>query len=261
MIVTICNDSYAGLLDPWLEAIRKLTELPVTVLCLNGFRPASELPCRVVEVAEDGNPFSNDLPDHACAEKLRIFEHIPDADRILFIDLDVLVLRVFWEQELYFDISGSKLVLAPDLFVGYKEKMEEEFYPYDPAFRMRYTEDGGFFYFNTGVFFASREAHAEWFRGFLVTWKDYLAKTGKRPSIFDQNMVNYCLIRFDLPVYFMPVTNNCLRQYKTLEISAGRLLLNRQEINAYHFNGGDGAKKLERWRAMLRELGVNHGTT
>ncbi len=261
MIVTICNASYAGLLEPWLAAIRKLTEFPVTVLCLNEFCPATEFFCRTVEVAEGGNPFPSDLPDHACAEKLRVFEHIPDADRILFIDLDVLVLRSFWEQESYFDIAGSKLVLAPDLFVGYKEKMEEEFHPYDPTFRMRHTEDGGFFYFNTGVFFASREAHAKWFRRFLLIWKDYIDKIGKRPSIFDQNMLNYCLIRYGLPVHPMPVTNNCLRQYETLEISAGRLLLNGREVNAYHFNGGDGVKKLERWRVMLRKLEVRHDTT
>ncbi len=261
MIVTICNASYAGLLEPWLAAIRKLTELPVTVLCLNGFRPAPELPCRMMEVGEYANPFPIDLPDHACAEKLRVFEHIPDADRVLFIDLDVLVLRPFWEQEPYFNISNSKLVLVPDLFVGYKEKMEEEFHPYDPAFRMRYTEDGGFFYFNTGVFFASREAHVEWFRRFLATWKDYLEKTGKRPSIFDQNMVNYCLVRFELPVHPMPVINNCLRQYETLEVTNGRLLLNGNEVNAYHFNGGDGVRKLTQWREMLRKLEVSHGTT
>lgn len=261
MIVTICNASYSGLLEPWSAAIHQLTELPVTVLCLNGYRPTSGLPCQLVEVVEEGNPFSKDLPDHACAEKLRVFEHIPKADRILFLDVDVLVLRPFWEQSSFFDVCGSQLILAPDLFVGYKEKMEDEFRPFDPNFRMRYTEDGGFFYFNTGVFFASRGAHAEWFRRFLRTWKDYLAKTGKRPSIFDQNMINYCLNRYALPVQPMPVTNNCLRQYEEQVISAGRLLLNGQEVNAYHFNGGDGAKKLERWRVMLNELEVSRGVT
>ncbi len=261
MIVTICNASYAGLLEPWLSAIRKLTELPIAVLCLNGFKPDARLACSIIQVSEQGNPFPSDLPDHACAEKLRVFEHIPDADRILFIDLDVLVLRAFWEQEPYFKIAGSKLVLVPDLFVGYKEKMEDEFRPYDPSFYMRFTENGGFFYFNTGVFFASREAHAVWFRRFLHTWEDYLAITGKRQSIFDQNMINYCLIRFDMAVHPMPVTNNCLRQYEALEVANGRLLLNGNEVKAYHFNGGDDTKKLERWVAMIQKLEERHGAT
>jgi lipopolysaccharide biosynthesis glycosyltransferase len=261
MIVTICNASYAGLLRLWLTAIRKLTDLPVTVLCLNGFNPTPDLPCRLIKVSEYGNPFPNNLPDHACAEKLRIFEHIPDANQILFLDLDVLVLQSFWEQESYFDISEEKLALVPDLFVGYKEKMEDEFRSYDPTFHMRYTEDGGFFYFNTGVFFASRKTHAEWFRYFLVVWEDYLKKIGKRPSIFDQNMINYCLIRFELPVYTMPITNNCLRQYEELSISNGCLFLNNQKIGAYHFNGGDGSKKIERWRTMLQKLEANYDTT
>jgi len=175
--------------------------------------------------------------------------------------VDVLVLRAFWKLEPYFAISDSRLVLTPDLFVGYKEKMEEEFQPFDPDFRMRYTEDGGFFYFNTGVFFASRETHATWFSRFLETWKDYLSTTGKRPSIFDQNMINYCLIRFDLSVHPMPVTNNCLRQYETFSIEDGRPTLNGEEVNAYHFNGGDGDNKLERWRDLLRRMEGRHGAT
>ncbi|MBI5117174.1 hypothetical protein HZA56_11925 [Candidatus Poribacteria bacterium] len=261
MIVTICNASYAGLLELWLAAIRSLTDLPVSVLCLNSFRPKVALPCNVIQVPEEGNPFPRDLPDHACAEKLRLFEHLPEASHILFIDVDILVLQAFWELEPYFAISDSSLVLTPDLFVGYKEKMEEEFQPFDPDFRMRYTEDDGFFYFNTGVFFASRETHAAWFRRFLETWKDYLITTGKRPSIFDQNMINYCLIRFNLPVHSMPVTNNCLRQYETFAIEDGQPTLNGEEVNAYHFNGGDGDKKLERWRDLLRRMEGRYGTT
>ncbi|MFA5031013.1 MAG: hypothetical protein WC495_05505 [Patescibacteria group bacterium] len=260
-IVTICNASYAGLLEPWLAAIRRLTDLPVAVLCLNGFTPELKLPCNVIKVSEEGNPFSEDLPDHACAEKLRIFDHLPEVNHVLFIDVDVLILRAFWELEAYFSISEHNLVLTPDLFVGYKEKMEEEFQPFDPSFRMRYTNDGGFFYFNTGVFFASREAHALWFRRFFATWEDYLSKTGKRPSIFDQNIINYCLIRFNLPVHSMPVTNNCLRQYEAFTVEGGHPFLNGEQVNAYHFNGGDAAKKLNRWMDLLHRLGIHHDTT
>ncbi len=261
MIATICNASYSGLLEPWLAAIRNLTDLPVSILCLNGFVPKVTLPCSVIQVPEVGNPFPRDLPDHACAEKLRLFEHLPEANHILFIDIDVLVLQAFWELEPYFAISDHNLVLAPDLFVGYKEKMEKEFQPFDSNFHMRYMKDGGFFYFNTGVFFASREAHAAWFRRFLETWKDYLVATGTLPSIFDQNMINYCLIRFDLPVHPMPVTNNCLRQYETFAIENGQPILNGDRVNAYHFNGGDGDKKLDRWKDLIRRTETRHGAT
>ncbi len=260
MIVTICNTGYAGLLGPWLLAIRGLTKLPISVLCLNGFTPNSSLDCQTIEVSASGNPFPSDLPDHACAEKLRLFEHLPEADRVLFLDLDVLVLRNFWDQNPFFNLCEGSMVIVPDLFVGYKEKMEEEFRPYDPEFRMRRTSDGGYHYFNTGVFFASRNSHANWFHHFLIVWRDYIAVTGNRPSIFDQNMINYCLTRYQLPVTTMPTTHNCLRQYEKQTVSAGKLWLNGQEVCAYHFNGGDGIKKLERWQSMLAELVVNNGS-
>ncbi len=254
-IVTICNQQYAALLSHWLSAIRSLTDMPVAILCLNGFIPEVNHPCLIIEVSSEGNPFTPDLPDYACAEKLRIFKHLPDIDRILFIDLDAWVIRAFWKDQPYFELCAERFIAAQDFFVGYKEKMVMEFRPYDPTFQMRYLPDGSFYYINTGVFFASRDKHAVWFSKFMEIWKEYLDTVGQRPSIFDQNLINYCLIRFreQIPTIHMPITNNCIRQYEKQTIDEGILRLNGEPISVYHFNGGDAEKKVERW-VKLKEV-------
>lgn len=236
-------------------AIRKATNLPIFILCLNGYLPSRQTGLNFVQADPAGNPFPKELPDHACAEKMRVFEHLPQTvEQILFIDLDVLVIHPFWDDGDYFKKSRRRLVMCPDLFVGYKEKMETEFQPYDPSFRMKFNADGSYFYFNTGVFFASRQTHGPWFRQFLDVWKDYVAKLSMYPSIFDQNIFNYCLIRYTLEVFQMSVLNNCLRQYETQKIVDECILLNGQTVNAYHFNGGDSTKKFERWCDMVHRL-------
>ena len=254
-IVTICNQGYSELLEYWLGALRKVSDLPVFFICLDGFSPS--LPDNAVRIMPNSttNPFPVNTPDHACAEKLRIFEHLPSyISQVLFIDIDVLVKHPFWESEDYFSISEKMIAICPDLFVGYKEKMESEFKPFDPSFKMKFKADSSYFYFNTGVFYVSRAAHAEWFSIFLKTWADYVKVIGKYPSIFDQNIFNYCLIKHNLSVHQMPVVNNCLRQYEKLTIQDGELLLDGNIVNAYHFNGGDGKKKMERWKDMQSKI-------
>jgi len=204
----------------------------------------------------DGNPFAADLPDFACAEKLRLFEYLPkNIASIFFLDLDVLVLQNFWDEKNYFEESSRSLVICPDTFVGYKEKMEDEFRPFDPDFRMKFNPDGSYFYFNTGVFFASKSLHGKLFLTFLSIWKDYISSQGKLPSVFDQNLINYCVIKHGLDVLSLPLQSNCLRQYGAV-VENGRLTLNREPVNAYHFNGGDGDIKRVRWLEFLQKLEV-----
>lgn len=254
-IVTVCNANYSLLLSYWSVAIRKVTNLPIFVLCLNGHVPMEQSNLKLIKTDSAGNPFPENLPDHACAEKVRVFEHLPQAvEQILFLDLDLLVMYPFWEKGDLFEESRTKLVMCPDLFVGYKEKMEVEFQPYDSLFRMKFNPDGSYFYFNTGVFFASRSAHQQLFRIFLETWQGYVDKLSMYPSIFDQNIFNYCLIKYGVDVLQMPLLNNCLRQYEKQAIVGGKITLNGQVVNAYHFNGGDSVKKLERWREMVQKL-------
>lgn len=254
-IVTICNNAFSGLLDLWYLQLRKLTSIPIFVLCLDKFVPDKIDGMEIIEVSSDGNPFSTNLPDFACAEKLRLFEHLPkDVSSILFLDLDVLVLQNFWDKNRYFDESLNRLVICPDKFVGYKEKMEDEFKPFDPDFRMKFNPDGSHFYFNTGVFFASRSLHGKFFPAFLSVWKDYINSQGKLPSVFDQNLINYCLIKYNMDVLPLPIGNNCLRQYGAKVID-GNLILNDEIVNVYHFNGGDADIKRMRWLELLRELG------
>lgn len=253
-IVTICNKSYSILLPYWLDKIRAITDLPVQVLVFNDVEKNLSLKCSYQEINTDGNPFPNDKPDFACFEKMRIFKHLPkDINEILFIDIDAMVLNDFWTKESYFEKSRESWMGCKDFFVGYKEKMEEEFQIYDPDFKMKYYDDGTFFYFNTGVFFASREKHEELFNKFTGTWIDYVTKTGKYPSIFDQNMFNYCFIRYDTQIIPMPTENNCIRQYNP-EIKDGRLYLKDKLVNVMHFNGGEAEIKLNRWKELAGKL-------
>lgn len=253
-IVTICNGAFSGLIDPWYSQLRKITSMPIFVLCLNGFMPKKRNGLQTISVDPDGNPFAPDLPDFACAEKLRLFQHLPEnITSALFLDLDLLVLRNFWDEKNYFDESQQRLIICPDTFVGYKEKMEDEFQPFDPNFRMKFNSDGSYFYFNTGVFFASRALHGKFFPEFLSIWKKYVESQGKLPSVFDQNLVNYCLIKYQLDVLQLPLHSNCLRQYGA-EIKDKQLMLNDELVNVYHFNGGDSIIKRARWMELLQQL-------
>jgi len=257
-IATVCNKEYSPLLKYWLSAIRKVSNTSIFVLCLNEYNSKYK-GINTIKVNPIGNPFPLDKSDHACAEKIRLFKFLPkEINSILFIDVDILILKPFWEEENFFSISRNKLVICPDLFVGYKEKMEEEFRPYDPNFRMKFKTDGSYFYFNTGVFFSSREKHEDWFGRLLCIWKDYVDKTLSYPSIFDQNVFNYCLIKDSMDIFDMPIINNCLRQYQTQHIDRGKILLNNQVVNAYHFNGGDALKKLRRWKNLLLKMETSH---
>lgn len=253
-IVTICNKAFSGLLSLWHTQVKKITSTPVFVLCLDGFMPKKNDGLRIIKVNSDENPFATEVPDFACFEKLRLFKHLPEnITSVFFIDLDVLVLRNFWDEKKYFEESYHRLVICPDTFVGYKEKMEDEFRPYDPNFRMKFNSDGSHFYFNTGVFFASRSMHGKLFSFFLSVWKDYIRSQGKSPSVFDQNLINYCLIKYAVDVLPMPLRSNCLRQYGAV-INKGRLTLNSEFVDAYHFNGGDGNVKRKRWLEMLQKM-------
>lgn len=254
-IVTICNRDYGPLLDLWISSLRPLTSLPLYVLTINDFVPVTRSNIIVLPINPSGNPFPPHLPDHVCAEKLRLFEHLPpEISRVLFLDVDVWVLHPFWNIDGCFGGSRSELVMCPDLFVGYKERMNDEFQPYDPGFQMRFNSDGSYCYYNTGVFFASRRTHAQWFSRFLETWRDYVIRMARYPSIFDQNIFNYCLIRYSIEVQPLSVLNNCLRQYEPQIESLRLLTLNAQPVNAYHFNGGDARMKHARWLEMRARL-------
>lgn len=253
-IVTVCGGSFRMLFPRWLERLRRITDLPIFALLLEGTEVGPQPNCQAIPVNAAGNPFPPERYEHACAEKQRIFRHLPtEVSEVLCLDLDVLVLNDFWSVAGYFARSREVLVASPDLFVGYKEKMEGEFRLFDPSFRMKYLPDGQYYYFNTGVFFASREAHAYLFARCLETWARYAVTLGRYPSIFDQQIFNYCLIAFGASVEPMPIRNNCLRQYPK-EIQNGRVFLEGAEVNAMHFNGGDANIKLARWIEFERAL-------
>lgn len=261
-IVTICDEGFGPLLSRWISAVKKVSDLPMIALCLDGFRPDHNIDgLMLITVNPNGNPFQTDIA-HVYAEKLRIFQHIPKfVSEILFLDLDVLLLERFWKTRDYFDMSKEKLVICPDLFVGYKEKMGDEFQAYDQTFHMQFNPDRSYFYFNTGVFFASREIHAKWFEKFLDIWIDYVRVIKKHPLLYDQHLINYGLTKYGLAVHQMSILNNCLRQYEIQNVRDGNILLNEKKIRAYHFNGGDCEKKVGRWVNMLKNMGVKHGAS
>ncbi|MFA5051243.1 MAG: putative nucleotide-diphospho-sugar transferase [Patescibacteria group bacterium] len=255
-IVTICNELYNPLLKLWLERICAHTKLPVYVLSIGHIKTLKNLPCNYILINKKGNPFPPDRPDHACAEKLRIFNHLPkNIKEVLFIDIDVMVLFNFWTTNKYFEKSHKYFIATQDFFVGYKEKMEDEFKPFNPKFIMKYLPDKSYFYFNTGVFFASRKLHENFFKICLNDWKKYVKSQKKYPSIFDQNIFNYCLITHAIKVKPMPIKNNCLRQYNPM-VKNNQLWLGKKKVYAMHFNGGDIQKKLRRWKELKNELEI-----
>lgn len=257
-LVSICNFSYSKLLRLWYSAIRKMSDIQIYVILLNEFVPENISGINFISANPGGNPFSPELPDHACAEKLRFFRHLPqEINSVFFLDIDVLALQNFWDNTEYFEASKRYLVMCPDQFVGYKEKMEEEFRLFDPAFRMKFNLDGSYFYFNTGVFFANRKLHEKLFSQILDVWQKYVSSQGRMPSIFDQNIINYCLIKYGVNVLAMPIQNNCLRQYGAV-IQNGKLILNGKSVKTYHFNGGDGEIKYSRWMDLLDRLEVQN---
>jgi len=255
-LVTVCTESYAPLASLWLERMKQLTQLPIFVVCVGDWT-YDFVDATVILADAPTNPFPAATPDHACAEKLRVFRHLPkEIDQVLFVDTDIMVINSFWNDDL-FASSQTQLMIVPDHFVGYKEKIEDEFRPFDPAFKMKFLPTGEYFYFNTGVFFASRQAHESRFEECLEVWRSYVKTLGRLPSVFDQNVFNYYLISRGVGVSPLPLQNNCLRQYSHV-IKEGRLFLDNLPVNAFHFNGGEGKIKLERWLQLQRLLG---GTT
>lgn len=252
-IVTICNQPYAPLATYWLRRIQKTTDLPVFIIRIGDWE--ADLPgVAWIPTEPSTNPFPPDMPDHACAEKLRVFRYLPrEVSEVLFIDVDIMVFNRFWEER-HFELAHTHLLMVPDRFVGYKEKMEEEFCPFDPSFRMKFLPSGEYSYFNTGVFFASRSAHESHFEECLKVWRSYVSTTGRLPSIFDQNLFNYYLISRNLAVLPLPLQNNCLRQYSHV-VHNGRLFLDDLPVDAFHLNGGEVEVKLIRWEDMERMLG------
>lgn len=203
----------------------------------------------------NGNPFSINSYEYVCAEKLRIFEHIPqNINRVLFIDLDVFVLNNFWARHDYFKKCDRFLIITPDISVGYKEKLNDEFKQFDSNFAIKHFPNGNYYYFNTGVFFASRKKHSQFFHNVLDTWNKFFKFSGKHPSIFDQNVFNYCLNKSPIPVITMPLQNNCLRQYCVSNID-GKIYLDKKIVMAMHFNGGDRVSiKLKRWKEFEKNV-------
>lgn len=260
-IVTLCNKSYIKLFPKWLNAVNKYSNLPMYLLVSNDVDISQEqivswgkLNCHIIQMNKKGNYFPEDSSEHACAEKLRLFKHLPAyITKILFIDVDILILDNFWDKDNYFERSDIDIMLCQDLFVGYKEKMEEEFKPFDPDFKMKFFPDQTYFYFNTGVFFASRQSHANMFEDILLTWQNYVKQTGKYPSVFDQNVFNYFLIKHDIPVGKIPIQNNCIRQYDPW-IYNSQMFLEGEKVAGFHFNGGDADIKLSRWNILEKYL-------
>src|SRR3989344_3575970 len=121
-LVTVCTESYAPLTLLWLQRMKKLTRLPIFLVCVSRWR--HDFTDATVILAEAStNPFPQDTPGHACAEKLRVFRYLPKKiDHILFVDVDIMVINSFWDDGL-FASSRAQLMIVPDHFVGYKEKM------------------------------------------------------------------------------------------------------------------------------------------
>ncbi|MCU1284111.1 MAG: hypothetical protein JWO13_461 [Acidobacteriales bacterium] len=180
-----------------------------------------------------------DMASQSCALKLRIWEAMPDAKQHIFIDVDMLMLT--WPSE-FLETGSSKLFASRDGYIGFKEKMKDEFAflneDWSPCF-----DAEGRKYANTGLLI-SNPSHALFFANVLHKWAEFFRKSGKPPSIWDQNVFNYCLDlgRFGLSwngVQLLDASFNSLKEYPNyVNLDLGYLSLNGEAVKLLHFNGG-----------------------
>jgi lipopolysaccharide biosynthesis glycosyltransferase len=243
-VVTIVNYPYLCLLDGWVKRVRSfLNPTAIYVICADDDSWKS---CEGGEFIRLKGPSSHELSiskmHHASALKLFLFDLLPQSvTQCVFLDVDIIALNLV-EPSAFIPPSDELISLVPDYFVGYKEKMESEFRLFDPAFKLKFYPDGRHYYFNLGVFRASRPIQPM-FKSIYKEWDNFIRRIGKPPSILEQNMVNYHLMKNDINVHELPISLNCLRSY-SIVVKGGAVYYNTEPVSLFHLNGSKPREKL-----------------
>ncbi|WP_145915444.1 hypothetical protein [Geobacter anodireducens] len=207
------------------------------------------------------NELPHDIATQGCATKLAVWRYLDTSvNNALIVDADVVFLRQTEDSILNINLGQNmQFAAAIDRYVGYKEKIGEEFSWIKQNWVPRYV-NGERLYVNTGIIFASRKVR-RFFENVLSLWKHYIRMIGNNPSIWDQNIFNYCL---DIGTYgcswenvnVLPVEYNYLKEYDAcVELDEHGLLKGDNYIKALHFNGGTLLQKYTR-ASKLHQLEI-----
>lgn len=254
-IVTVVSDSFEPLLELWISRVSSCFDLPIVVFdaTKTGVRSRwAWVEC--VRVGRHSLSMREDL--HAAGWKLLADRALPRRyTGMVFLDLDTLCIRHPQRLLECAEQGVSRIAMSVDRFVGYKEALEEEMRRFDNRFAMQFFDDGRFYYFNTGVWWAPRHK-LEFFAKAYEYWESYYSKVGCLPAILDQNIFNYAICKHSEVIEELPGSENCLRQYPFTFGGDGRPVLEDTAVSILHFNGGDAALKFERMQLAASKWGI-----
>lgn len=257
------------LLPLFLQSLLRVTSLEVFLLTDPGCRGRlTELlgawnlddKVQVVESRPiEGVP--DDAASQGCALKLVCWEFLPAViQNVIILDSDVVVLQDFISDVLNPVVQHSRLVLARDSYVGFKERMGDDFAILGEPWQPSFDEQGRRLYCNTGLIGATR-SHRTFFLEVLDTWRRIVALKQCNPPLWDQGVLNFCL---DVGRYLCRWSDvevlderfNALKEYDiVLNLDSSQVSLDDQAVTMLHFNGGDIITKYAR-RARSIHLGI-----
>lgn len=141
----------------------------------------------VIEQPPRGFP-AHEFPGYV---KLALFDLV-DADRVLYLDADTVVLRR-WDLAALSD--RDEFICVRDQFI--------DLYPASDVGIPRSR------YFNSGMFIANRESHEQLFDHASRLWRSGTSS----PPTMDQSALNYAVQALRVPVHFLPEEFNYLRAH------------------------------------------------
>lgn len=260
-IVTVATGRYLFLAPYFIRSIRKREKsLPIFLIVgpeeIQRAEQLLELSNCSSGVICLGIPRIERLPDdeatQGCARKLVVWDVLPDKfSHAIFLDIDTVVIGQLFDEIVKILNITDRLLLARDNYVGFKEKMEEEFAVLDRRWIPGFDGDGKRKYCNTGLMVSKRE-DCVFFEEVLLEWSRFVELTGTNPSIWDQNIFNYCLdvgsfSRSWRDVLILDERFNALKEYEVcIDLDRSMISLSGQSPLLLHFNGGDLLTKIAR---------------
>lgn len=201
----------------------------------------------------------NDMETQGCARKLLIWSWLPNrVTRTILIDIDTVIVGNLIKALRKVPKRVNYLCLARDNYVGYKERIGEEFEILGRDWKPSFDNKGRRKYCNTGLIMCNRE-HQSFFNEVLDEWRLFVRLTGVNPSIWDQNVFNYCLdvgsfsCSWD-DVCILDEPFNVLKEYEVvIDLDRSIVSLSGERVIVLHFNGGDIITKFSR-RAKAIQL-------
>lgn len=267
-ITTVATGKYLALVPFFIKSVREWTnEIPIYLFVNPGeVQNAVKLlrisKCEHKVICVGVLPLSY-LPDdpaiQGCARKLLVWDFLPPTfTHSIFIDVDTVVVGNLFEELENVLNKSDQLLLARDCYVGFKEKMVEEFAPLEREWQPHFDKNDVRKYCNTGLI-VSRPEDSIFFREILAEWSKFIELTGKSPSIWDQNIFNYCLDVSSFnkswdDVFILDERFNALKEYEIfVDLDKSMISLAGNPVLLMHFNGGDLLTKIAR-RAKTIQL-------